>query len=54
LVQATSYKEVKPGYAPSVAQILLRIKVETGLGLFANATMYAQSTASTTGASLQR
>lgn len=53
-IQPKDFVSVKPGYAPSTAQVVLQLKVSTGLGIYAGSTLLAKGSALTTGASKQQ
>ncbi len=53
-IQPKDFVPAKAGYAPSTAQVILQLKVSTGLGIYAGSTLLAKGSALTTGASKQQ
>ncbi|CAN5187127.1 hypothetical protein BH10CYA1_BH10CYA1_41190 [soil metagenome] len=53
-IQPKDFVPNKAGYAPSTAQVILQLKVSTGLGIYAGSTLAAKGSALTTGAAKQQ
>lgn len=53
-IQPKDFVPAKSGYCPSTAQIVLQLKVTTGLGVYTGSTLLAKGTALTTGSAKQQ